>query len=50
MKIEKITSGQIAMLAAVVIGGLVSIVNPTYMESAFNKTVLAIVLIKLFWD
>jgi hypothetical protein len=49
MKIEKITSEQIAMLAAVVIGGIFAIVNPNQMESAFNTTIMAIVLIKLFW-
>ena len=49
MKIEKITSEQIAMLAAVVIGGAVAVVNPQYMEAAFSKTIMAIVLIKLFW-
>lgn len=50
MKIEKLTSEQIAMIAAVLIGGGVAIVNPQYMEAAFNKTVIAIVLIKLFWQ
>ena len=49
MKIEKITSEHIAMLIAIVVGGTVAIVNPEYMEMAFNKTILSIILIKLFW-
>ncbi len=49
MKIEKITSEHIAMLIAIVIGGTAAIVNPEYMEMSFNKTIFAIVLIKLFW-
>jgi hypothetical protein len=50
MKIKEITPEQLAMLTAIIIGGSVSIVNPNYMEAAFNKTIIAIILIKLFWS
>ena len=49
MKIKEITSEQLAMLVAMLIGGGVAVANPDLMESAFNKTILAIILIKLFW-
>ena len=50
MKIKEITSQHLAMLAAIIIGGLVAIINPDYMESVFNKTIITIILIKLFWS
>lgn len=49
MKIETLTSQNIAMLAAIAIGGLVAIINPDYMETAFNKTIIAVILVKVFW-
>lgn len=50
MKIKEIKSEEIAMLTAIVIGGAVSIVNPDYMETAFNKTIISVMLIKLFFS
>lgn len=49
MKIKEISSEQLAMLIAILIGGGVVITNPELMESAFQKTIMAIILIKLFW-
>jgi hypothetical protein len=50
MNIKEFTSEQIAMLIAITIGGTVAIINPEYMEMAFNKTILGIILIKIFWN
>lgn len=46
---KRMNSEDIACLLAVVIGGLIAIIHPDYMEDAFVKTAIAIVLIKLFW-
>ncbi len=46
---KKMGSEDIACLLAIIIGGLVSIINPDKMEDAFTNTIIAIVLIKLFW-
>jgi hypothetical protein len=42
-------SEDMACLLAIIIGGLISIVNPEYMEDSFVTTIVAIVLIKIFW-
>jgi hypothetical protein len=42
-------SEDIACLLAIIIGGIVTIIHPNYMGDAFNNTIIAIILIKLFW-
>jgi hypothetical protein len=49
MKIKELTTKHIAMLAAIIIGGTIAAINPEHMEMAFNKTILGVVLIKIFW-
>jgi|15BtaG_2_1085339.scaffolds.fasta_scaffold182153_1 drug/metabolite transporter (DMT)-like permease len=49
MKIKEITSGDLACLIAIIIGGVYSIVNPSFSDDIFLKTIVAVVLIKLFW-
>ena len=46
---KRMDSEDIASLLAIIFGGLIAIINPEHMEDAFINTVIAIILIKLFW-
>tara|TARA_R110000822_G_scaffold112666_7_gene243630 strand:- start:641 stop:790 length:150 start_codon:yes stop_codon:yes gene_type:complete len=49
MKIKELSSEEIAALIAIIIGGVYSIVNPEFSDDIFLKTIVAVILIKLFW-
>jgi len=46
---KEIDSEEIASLLAIIIGGVIAITHPEYMDDAFHNTVVGIILIKLFW-
>jgi len=43
------TKKEMVCTTAILIGVLWSIVEPQYSDSIFNKTILSVILIKLFW-
>lgn len=46
---KKLTSEDLACLIAIAIGGLFALLNPELMGEAFEKTIWAVILIKIFW-
>tara|TARA_R110000851_G_scaffold142800_2_gene281532 strand:- start:1651 stop:1800 length:150 start_codon:yes stop_codon:yes gene_type:complete len=49
MKLTELNSADLACLLAIIIGGVYSIVNPEFSDDIFLKTIVAVMLIKLFW-
>lgn len=46
---KKLTGEDIACLLAIVIGGAFALIYPDMRGEAFEKTVVCIILIKIFW-
>ena len=49
MKLKELSSADLASLIAIIIGGVYSIVNPEFSDDIFLKTIVAVILTKLFW-
>ncbi len=46
---KRMDSEDIACLLAIIIGGIYAIVNPDKLSESMETTILAIILIKIFW-
>ncbi len=49
IKFRRIGAEDIAMLLAILIGGIYAITNPEHIDDAMSNTIMAVILIRLFW-
>jgi hypothetical protein len=46
---KNLKAEDIAMLLAIIIGGIYAITNPEHINDAMNNTIISVILIRLFW-
>jgi hypothetical protein len=49
MKIEKINVSDLICIFSIIVGSIIALLYPEHMEESFNKTIIAVALVKLFW-